>query len=234
MLDVGLGTTTVDSGGRPVRRRKLGSRVTLAHLAPLALGILAVVLLLAGLRDRSATQMVAVASQPIAAGQTVTLADIRWVAVHRGDGLIADGLVGSGGLTTGPWVANVNIPAGSTIASAELSPQSASLGLGSMSIQLPPARADGGGLRPGDRVDVISVASGQAIYVATDLLVLGVDTDSGGVLGSVQDSSYFVTVAVDPATALRIAAAQGVSASGTGTQVELIKVASEPSGVGRG
>ena len=177
--------------------------------------------------------MVAVASQPIAAGQTVTLADIRWIAVHRGDGLIADGLVGSGGFN-GIWVANVNIPAGSTIASAELSPQSASSGLGSMSIQLPPARADGGGLRPGDRVDVISVASGQAIYVATDLLVLGVDTDSGGVLGGVQDSSYFVTVAVDPATALRIAAAQGVSASGTGTQVELIKAASEPSGVGRG
>lgn len=234
MLDVGVGTATVDSGRKAAPgRRKLGSRLTLAHLAPLALGVVAVVLVLAGLKDRSATQEVAVASHPISAGESVTAADVRWIVVHRGDGLVGAGLIGRGGLNGG-WVANIAIPSGSPIAVAELSSQSAWSGLGSMSIQIPPARADGGALRSGDHVDVVSVASGQAVYVATDLLVLAVDAGSNGVLGGVQDSSYFVTVAVDPKTALRIAAAQGVSTAGTGSQVELIKVAIGLSGTGAG
>jgi len=233
LLDVGAGTATVDSGGKAVRRRTLGTRLTLAHVAPVALGIVAAVLVLAGLKDRSATQEVAVADHAIPAGQAVTVADVRWVAVHRGDGLVADGLVGRRGLV-GAWVANVSIPNGSPITSADISPRSAASGLGSMSIQLPPARADGGALRPGDRVDVVSVASGQAVYVASNLLVLAVETGSSGVLGGVQDSSYYVTVAVDPPTALRIAAAQGVSVAGAGAQVELIKLPSDPSAIGGG
>jgi Flp pilus assembly protein CpaB len=233
LLDVGVGTATVDSEGKAVRRQRLGHRLTLAHVAPVALGIVAAVLILAGLKDRSAVQEVAVANHAIPAGQFVTAADVRWVPVHRGDGLVAAGLVGRSELI-GAWVASVSIPDGSPIAAAEISPRSAASGLGSMSIQLPPARADGGALKPGDRVDVVSVASGQAVYVASNLLVLAVDRGSGGVLGGVQDSSYYVTVAVDPPTALRIASAQGVSVAGAGAQVELIKLPSEPSGVGVG
>ena len=232
MLDVGVGTATVDSGGK-APRRSLRNRLTVAHVVPVVLGIVAAVLVLAGLKDRSAIQEVAVANHAIPAGQAVSPADVRWVPVHRGDGLVAAGLVGRSGLT-GAWVANVSIPAGSPIASAEISPWSAGSGLGSMSIQLPPARADGGSLRPGDRVDVVSVASGQAVYVAENLLVLAVDVGSAGVLGGMQDSSYYVTVAVDPPTALRIAAAQGVSVAGAGTQVELIKLPSDPSGASGG
>jgi Flp pilus assembly protein CpaB len=222
VLDVDLGTPTVDSGesGRR-RRRRVGSRLTLAHVAPVALGIVAVLLVLAGLKDRTATETVAVAGQPIAAGQSVTMSDVRWVSVHRADGLVSAGLVGRSGLRGG-WVAAVAIPVGAPITANELSRPAAS-GLNSMSIQLPPSRADGGALSAGDHVDVISVASGKALYIATGLLVLAVDAGTGGVLGGIQDTNYYVTVAVDPATALRIAAAQGVSATGTGAQVELVK-----------
>ena len=230
MLDMGLDAATVDSSGRKARRRTwLSRRVTLAHVAPVLLGMTAVVLVLAGLRDSASTVSIAVADHAIAIGQSVTSADVRWVVVHRGDGQVVGGLIEPARLG-GDWVADVPIPQGAPIAAAELSLAADASGLGAMSIEISPARADGGALHAGDRVDVISVASGQAVYVATGLLVLAVGSGTSGVLGGTQDGSYFVTVAIDSATALRVAGAQGVSAVGTGSQVELVKAAASPVG----
>jgi len=190
------------------------------------LAVLAGVLVLAGLKDRSATESVAVANQLIQAGQPVSGADVRWVTVHRTDGAAVGGLLDPSSLGGG-WVAAVRISPGAPIAMGELTRASGTAGLGAMSIQVPPSRADGGALQIGDRVDVISAASGQAVYIATDLEVLTVDTPQSGVLGGVQDSSYFVTVAVDRATALRLAAALGSSSGATSSNVQVVRSTGE-------
>ncbi len=203
------------------RRGRVGGRLSLGHVLPLALAVLAGLLVLAGLKDRSATETVSVAAHPVSAGQTLTTADLRWVSVHRSDQPVMAGLL-SPSDGPGPWVAAVDIPAGAPVALGELTGSSPVSGLGSMSIQVPPSHADGGALQPGDRVDVISAASGQAVYLATDLVVLAVDQAQRGVLGSVQDGSYFVTVAVDRTTALRLAAALGTSTSGGNNTLELV------------
>jgi len=211
---------------RPRSRRPVGGRLSLGHVVPLALAVLAGVLVLAGLKDRSATESVAVATHSISAGQALTAADFRWVSVHRSDGSVVTGMINPSD-AAGPWVAAVDIPSGAPVALSELTRSSPALGLGSMSIQVPPSHADGGALQPGDRVDVISAASGQAVYLATDLDVLAVDQTQGGVLGSVQDSSYYVTVAVDRTTALRLAAALGASSAGGASTVELVRSTGE-------
>ena len=75
-----------------------------------------------------------------------------------------------------------------------------------MSVPVDPEHAVGGALRVGDRVDVIEVQEDRATYVAIGLEVIGInESGSGGALDGL--GSYSVTVAVDDATALRLAAA---------------------------
>jgi len=229
-VDTGRASTNTaaaaSSTGRPRSHRPVGGRLSLGHVLPLALAVLAGLLVLAGLKDRSATGTVAVTTHSISAGQTLTGSDFRWVSVHRSDASVVTGLLNPAD-AAGPWVAAVDIPGGAPVALSELTRSSPALGLGSMSIQVPPSHADGGALQPGDRVDVISSASGRAVYLATDLDVLAVDQTQGGVLGSVQDSSYYVTVAVDRTTALRLAAALGASSSGGASTLQLVRSTGE-------
>lgn len=203
------------------RRRRAGSRLTLGHVVPMVLAVLAAVLVLAALKDRSATATVAVTSEAIPAGQPVTASEVRWVTVHRSDGALVSGLLGRAELDE-HWVAAVRIPVGAPLTMSELTLASPTAGLGSMSIQVPVSRADGGAIEPGDRVDVISAASGQAVYVAADLEVLAVADQRSGVLGGISEDSYFVTVAVDRATALQLAAAIGASDAEDSSSIEVV------------
>lgn len=75
---------------------------------------------------------------------------------------------------------------------------------------------------------MISASSGSAAYVATDLEVLAVaPSGAGGVLGGATASSYYVTVAVDRATALRLAAAMGASGVGGSGGIEVVRSTGE-------
>lgn len=97
------------------------------------------------------------------------------------------------------------VAAGELLSESALEGDSAGV-LRTMSIPIDPSHAVGGYLRPGDRVDVIVVDAGVAIYVATDVQVIRVaDRGGGGALGGL--SPFSVTVAVDGETALLIAAA---------------------------
>lgn len=213
------------SGRRP--RRALSGRFTAGHVVPLLAAVAAAVLVLAATRERAATELVALASRDIPPGAAVTSADLRWVPVRASEGAVASGLLQPQTLESG-WVSRVAIASGSPVATGELrrgSPLGS--GLGSMSLEVPVALADGGALAPGDRVDVISTASGQATYVATDLSVLAVASSrSGGVFSGIGTGTYYVTVAVDRATALRLAAAMG-QPSGIGTGIEIVKSTGE-------
>ena len=208
-------------------RRGLSRRVTAGHVFPVVLASLAAVATLAALKDRSATVAVAVARTDIAAGSPISAGQLTWEKVSANSVLAGHGLIGRGQLGAGETAA-VSIPAGQPITTAELAMGGAALGLGSMSIDVPPARADGGGIHAGDRVDVISTGNGPATYVATNLLVLAVaQAGSGSVFGASNAGAYFVTVAVDRTTALAIATAQGASSAGGSGGIEVVRSTGE-------
>ena len=187
----------------------------MGHVAPVVLAVLAGVFVLAGLRDRASMISVPVAGQNIPAGAVVNGGDTRLVKVHRSDVTMVAGLLPSASLGEG-WVAVAAIGQGEPITRSAVTQQAvAGSGLGSMSIPVPVDQADGGGIAAGDLVDVIAPsANGGASYLAQGLRVLSVAASrtSGALGGSTSD--YYVVVAVDRATALRVAAALGSSSSG--------------------
>lgn len=103
------------------------------------------------------------------------------------------------------WVMARSVPAEGLVTVTDLAARDAASGLRSMSLPVALERAAGGSLTPGDLVDVISVVDGTARFIATGLEVLAVSDTGSGSIGSV--ASHHVTVAVDPADALRLAEA---------------------------
>jgi hypothetical protein len=98
-----------------------------------------------------------------------------------------------------------------------------------MSIAVPLQQAAAGKISTGDLIDVIAPnGEGGARYVAQGLRVIAVaPTSAAGVLGGLS-TSYYVLVAVDKQTALRLTAALGVQgAGGTGGQLEIVRSTGE-------
>ncbi|MCU4186434.1 hypothetical protein K6U06_18850 [Acidiferrimicrobium sp. IK] len=221
-------TSAAPTTGYALRHRRLGSRWTVGHVAPVVLAVLAAVFVLAALQDRGATVLVPVASAPIPAGAAVNGSDTRLVKVHRSDAAVVSGLLPSGDLRAG-WVAVSRIEAGEPVTRGAVTqgPVGAS-GLGSMSIPVPVDRADGGAIAAGDRVDVIVSSGSGASYVAQGLTVVGVSpTKTSGVLAGAT-SDFYITVAVDRPTALRLTAALGTSGStGSTGALEVVRSTGE-------
>lgn len=210
-------------------RRRLRHRWTAGHVVPVVLAVLAAVFVLVGLRDRAATVLVPVASETIPAGALVTSTNTHLVTVHRSESALIAGLMPSADVGTG-WVTTARVPAGEPIALGDVSHSSGvATGVGSMSIPVPLNQADGGAIQVGDQVDVISVSSGTATYEAQGLNVLAVSTGQASGLLSGANNNYWITVAVDRVTALRLAAALGTSSSsGGGTALEVVRSSGEP------
>lgn len=195
-------------------RRSLRDTITVGHIAPFAVGLLALILVLAVLRQRTQTVLVPVAAAAINAGEPVTGARVRMVAMHAQDSDARSGFVALADLDASQrWVASVLIRAGDPITRSEIGKASGPTGLGSMSLQVPIEHADGGAIVAGDRVDVVGQISGRADYVARGLQVLSVASQAraGGLGGG--SGTYFVVVAVDADTALRLA--QSANAKGS-------------------
>ena len=215
---------------RARRRRWLAGRLTWGHVLPVVLAVLAAVFAAVALGDRSSTTRVAVANGPIAAGVPVDGGDTRLVTVHAGDTSLRAGLLPAAGVVEG-WVAAVAIRAGDPITRSEVvHPAAAGGGLGAMSVAVPVSHADGGAIVAGDQVDVIggSGAGDGPVYIAQGLKVLNVaDTRAGGVLTS-GTGDYFVVVAVDRPTALRLSAALASSAgSAPSAGIQVVRTTGE-------
>ncbi len=195
---------------RPVapRRRKARERISLGHLFMIAAALLAFVLVVSVLQDRSKTTQVLVARSDILPGSAITPDLVRQVPMPAGSDLSA-AMAGLGDLAAGKAIAGQRIEAGDPVTRTAIAPRSDNNGLRAMSIPIERARAVGGELAPGDRVDVISVTGSSATYVAVDLEVLKTQNQQGtGALGSSALTDYYVTVAVDGEMALAIALAQ--------------------------
>lgn len=189
---------------QPLRRRS-GRRLSVTHVLIAVVVILAFVLNLLVLQDRTATTLVAVADQPLTSGSPLDPATLRLVPVDSDfeglPGLITeDELAGLEG-----WVLARSVAPGELIETTGVVAPGSSSGLRSMSLAVPVEHAAGGALVPGDRVDVISVVDGSAGYVATDLEVISVPERSSGAIGTV--STYHVVVSVEADQALALAEA---------------------------
>ena len=146
-----------------------------------------------------------VADVPLAQGSVFTAAEARLVEVPADfEGL--DGLVRGEELEAldGRIVGRA-IPAGGLIDGASLVDPGSHEGLRVMSIPIAVEHAVGAGVGPGDRVDVVSVVDGVAMFVAMDLEVVSAADFENGRLSAA--GSYFVVVAVDADEVLAIATA---------------------------
>jgi Flp pilus assembly protein CpaB len=185
--------------GRTVRRR-----LSASHLLVALAVVLAFVLNILALQDRSASTLAVVADRPIAAGTALTAELVRLAPIPAdfeglGSILVDESLDGYLG-----WLVERSVPEGGVIASSILGEPATSSGLRMMSLPTEVARSAGGTIGVGDRVDVITVVDGQASYVVAGVEVVGVSGPDGAGLGAVE---HHVVVAVDADQALALAEA---------------------------
>ena len=172
----------------------------------IAAGLVGMVLTLAALRDRPAGREVAVAAHDIHAGDALVPTDLRLVRVDADDDVLATVVRGRDLGHVRGLVATARIGAGELVPRRGLRPQAAPGGLRAMSIPIDPARAVGGRLASGDRVDVVFAGRDESSIIVADALVLSVDARGRGGIGE-SASPFTVTVAVDARQSELLAAA---------------------------
>jgi Flp pilus assembly protein CpaB len=169
-------------------------------------GIAAAVLAFAALRARPGDDRVAVAAHEIRAGERVRVSDFRVVAVSLGDARLAPLLRARDLQTVTGRLAGSTIEAGELVARRLLRPRAARGGRRAISIPIDPARAVGGHLAVGDRVDVLYADEDGVGIIVPDAEVLAVDERGHGGLSD-SASPFTVTIAVDEAQSRAVAAA---------------------------
>jgi Flp pilus assembly protein CpaB len=198
-------TAKREAGSPKPARRRSGRRPSATHVLIAVVVILAFVLNLLVLQDRSATTLVALAESPLVAGSTMDPGSVRLVPVDSSfEGL--DPLVSEAELSQYEgWVMTRTVPGGVLVAVDDLAAPGSAPGSRSMSLPVPIEHAAGGALVAGDRVDVISLMDGTARFIATGLEVVSVSDSGAGSIGSV--TTHHVTVSVEADQALRLAEA---------------------------
>ncbi|MEA1903039.1 MAG: RcpC/CpaB family pilus assembly protein [Actinomycetota bacterium] len=166
--------------------------------------VLAFILNMLALQNRTATIQVAVAGRSMSEGTALAADAVRFVPVGAGfagrDSMISEDRLGA----LEGWVLARSVDEGDLLTVDHVAEPGLPSGLRSMSLPVAPEHAAGGSLTVGDRVDVITVIDGVASFVVTDVEVIAVaDTDSG----SFSSGGYHIVVGVDAAQALSLAAA---------------------------
>lgn len=184
----------------PKRAARIPTPVYLA----LVLGLVGAVMVLR--LTHTATVQAAVAARPILAGEVVQQGDLRFEDVGASGALAKT-------LLRPPDVAHLNgrqaarpIPAGSLVTQADLVEQGAAPQVRAMSVPIDPTRAAGGALTRGDTVDVIDSSGTAPVFIVTGAKVIEVASTGASKIGTA-NSKYSVTIGVDDAAALRLAAA---------------------------
>ena len=158
----------------PVPSRNPLSRLSFGHVIMIAAGLLAFLLNVALLSSSDETVEVLVAANAISAGSRLVVADIRFEQIAA-DSPFVDRILNNDSVQSllGQIVTR-DIVVGAPLLADDLRPSAAPDAGRAMSIPLVPTRAVAGDVRRGDRVDVISVVDGEAIYIATGIEVLAV------------------------------------------------------------
>ena len=200
------GNTDATSGG-PHRRRRWLAAVSGAHLLIVATGVLALVANLVLLRrGEEPPAQVAVSRVALAPGRSLQPGDIQLTPLDVSES-VASHLVSEEELAEYQgWVITRRTAAGSLLTKESLRSPLSTVEFRAMSFPVDADHAVGGDLVHGDRVDVIRVDDEQAFFVATDLKVLGVSTQSEGALG-LSGGGFHLILEVDDRTALALALA---------------------------
>lgn len=200
-MTVGLTNEEMSGQGVPSRRRR--PRFSIGHLAVALAAILAFIANLAFLRSIDDTVSVVAAARSLAAGETVTAADLTTVGVRADTSVLTTLLTSLDGLE-GRTVRHA-LAAGALVGSGDLLTGAAPDGLRSMAIPITPTHAAGGSIRPGDRVDLVDVVDGVASYVVRDAPVLEVASGAAGALSVV--TAEFLVIGLAEAEVLEVAEA---------------------------
>jgi pilus assembly protein CpaB len=189
-------------------RREMSSRLSTGHVVMVLAGALGVLLTLTVLRSADDTRPVLVAARDLAPGTVINDASVRVARVHADASVLATLFRAEqfGGVR-GRVVTTV-VHEGELIARGAVSALDAHVATRIMSFPMARARAVGGKLTTGDRVDVVAVDhdSGEAGYVVTDAEVVAVEGRNGGALSGASDD-VTITLVVDQATAPELASA---------------------------
>lgn len=182
---------------------KRASRFPTPVYLALVLGLVAAVMVLR--LTNTPTVQAAVAARPLVAGEVVQQADLRFVDVGA-SGPLADTFIRppDAAALVGRQAVRA-IPAGSLVTKADLVEQGAAPQLRAMSVPIEPPRAAGGSLVRGDTVDVIDSSGTVPVFVVTGAKVIDVASTGASKIGT--NTKYSVTIGVDDAGALRLAAA---------------------------
>jgi pilus assembly protein CpaB len=169
-------------------------------------GLVGVVLSFAVLRERAGETAVLVAAHEIRAGETIASSDFRTARVTLTPGVLATvAQAGERRHLTGR-IAATTIAEGELVTRRTLRRRAAPHGLRAMSIPIDPARAVGGRLEAGDRVDVLFAGEEAVSIIVVDAPVLAVDARGRGGIGE-SASPFTVTIAVDARQSELVAAA---------------------------
>jgi Flp pilus assembly protein CpaB len=171
-------------------------------------GLLGVILTLSLLRASDDRRAVLVAATDLAPGTLIGDDSVRIEHVDARAEVLASMYAPADLDELRGRVATTSIAKGALLTRDVIQATAAGAAARSMSFPLPRARALGGALDRGDRVDVIAVQrdTSEAGYVMTDVEVVDVDGAGGGPLGGGPDE-LTVTLAVTPNTAVRLASA---------------------------
>lgn len=203
------------SGARRVRaprrpgRRSLSERITLNVVVGVLAALLAFVLAAAVLADRREMTTVAVARDRIAAGTPIT-PDLVAAEEVPADTEFAGTLLPFDRVTAGGLVATRTVLAGEALPASAVGDAGAVTPSRVMSIPLDPAQAANGAIDVGDQIDVIVTSrDGEARYVLKSAAVVdrSAGDAGGGLVGSGSRSGFVISVEVDEAQALDLAAA---------------------------
>lgn len=196
------GAPTLASGPAPRRR----GRVSRGHVVMALAGIVGVVLSFAALRARDGETAVLVAAHEIRAGETITASDFRTVRVTLTPEVLATVAQADDRRRLRGRIAGNTIAEGELVTTRTLRSRAAPRRLRAMSIPIDPARAVGGRLAAGDRVDVLFAGQQAVSIIVADAPVLAVDARGRGGIGE-SASPFTVTVGVTAHQSQLVAAA---------------------------
>lgn len=138
-------------------------------------GLVGLVLSFAALRQQDPDASVAVAAHEIRAGEVVGPADFRTERVTMSSSLLTTVVRSQQISGMRGRIAGATIAEGELVNRRLLRPRAARGGLRAMSIPIDPARAVGGHLQAGDRVDVLFAGERSVSIIVADAEVLAVD-----------------------------------------------------------
>lgn len=192
---------------RPARRA-VAARVSSGHVVMLLAGALGVLLTLSLLRSADDTTPVLVAARDLAPGTVVTEESFRVTQLRADAAVLATLFDADDAPALRGQIVVASVRPGEPLRRDVVRPASAQASARVMSFALARARAVGGALVRGDRVDVLTVDKdrARAAYVLTDTEVADVDAPSAGALGG-GGESVTVSLVVDAARASKLAVA---------------------------